>query len=64
MVAKLKDKGIYEVQVLRRRTMALAGMKRISKADADYIVERLDQIEARIIRMDEKPNNNREGRLW
>ena len=47
----LKDAGIAEVNGLRRRTRRLLAMGRIMPSDADYIVARLDQIEARIVSM-------------
>lgn len=59
----MKDKSLVEVQSVRKRTLALAGLKRISKADADFIVARLDEVEARIIRMNEKPDGE-ERKLW
>lgn len=46
--------------------MQLAGMQRISQVDADYIVVRCNEIEARIMEMDEKSpyTNNEEKALW
>lgn len=47
----LKDAGIAEVGTLRRRTRRLLAMGRVMPKDAEYIVSRLDQIEARIVSM-------------
>jgi hypothetical protein len=49
----LKDVGLVEVAALRRRVRRLLAMGRVLPADATYIVERLDQIEARIVTMHE-----------
>lgn len=65
MVARLKDKGLVEIATLRRRTLNLAGLKRISQADADYIVARLNEIDARIASMREKsPRGNERPFVW
>lgn len=58
MVARLKDKGIREVETLRKRVVQLSALKRISNNDASRLVEMLNGVEAYIIKMDEKPNNN------
>lgn len=49
----LKDVGREEVARLRRRTRRLLALERIMPADADYITDRLDQIDARIVSMQE-----------
>lgn len=49
----LKDAGVKDVDRLRRRTRRLLGMGRVLPADAAYIVDRLDEIEARIVSMHE-----------
>lgn len=49
----LKDAGLEEVRVLRRRTRRLLAMGRVLPADADYIVTRLNEVEARIVSMHE-----------
>lgn len=53
MTRPLKDVGIREVATLRRRTRRLLALGRVLPADADYIVVRLDEIEARIVQMHE-----------
>lgn len=49
----LKDAGRDEVARLRRRTRRALAMERILPADAEYITERLDEIDARIVSMQE-----------
>jgi hypothetical protein len=49
----LKDAGLQEVQQLRRRVRRQHAMERIYKADAEFIDTRLDEIEARIVSMQE-----------
>lgn len=49
----LKDAGAAEVSALRRRVRRLLALDRVFPADAAYIVERLDEIEARIVAMTE-----------
>lgn len=49
----LKDVGVAEVAALRRRTRRLLALGRVLPVDATYIVRRLDEIEARIVQMQE-----------
>ena len=49
----LKDAGVEEVARLRRRARRLLAMERILPVDADFIVTRCDEIEARIVNMHE-----------
>lgn len=56
----LKDVGVSEVAALRRRVRRLLAMGRVFPADANYIVSRLDEIEARIVSMTETDENGKE----
>lgn len=49
----LKDAGLAEVGALRRRTRRQLALGRVLPADAEYIVRRLDEVEARIVSMQE-----------
>jgi hypothetical protein len=49
----LKDAGLREVASLRARTRRLLGLERIYPSDAEYITKRLDEVEARIVNMQE-----------
>jgi hypothetical protein len=49
----LKDAGMAEVAALRRRTRRLLAMERVFPVDAEFIIDHLDQIEARIVSMQE-----------
>lgn len=47
----VKDAAIKETVALRKRIRRSLALERIGRSDADYIVQRLDEIEARIIVM-------------
>ena len=51
MTRPLKVSGVREVSSLRRRVRRLLSLGRILPADADFIVVRCDEIEARIAGM-------------
>lgn len=57
----LKDAGIQEVQQLRRRTRRQLAMGRINRPDFDFIDKRLDEIEARIVSMQETDEYGKEA---
>jgi len=61
MAERLKDKGLKdELGPFKKRVLRQASLRRISKADADWLVNRLNEIEARVMRMNEKPEKERE----
>jgi hypothetical protein len=60
MVARLKDKGTDELSSFKTRVLRLAALKRISQADASNLVRMVNELEAYVIRMDEKPNKERQ----
>jgi hypothetical protein len=49
----LKDAGLQEVQQLRRRVRRQHAMGRVGQADYEYIDTRLNEVEARIVSMQE-----------
>jgi hypothetical protein len=49
----MKTHGVLTVRLLIARTRKLAAMERIASPDAEFIVDRLQQVEARIINMAE-----------
>ena len=60
MAERLKDKGLRdELRPFKKRVLRQAAANNISKADTDWLVDRLNEIEARVIRMSEKPNRER-----
>jgi hypothetical protein len=63
MVARLKDRGRDDLATFRARVLRLAALGRISKSDADHIVERIDELDAFIIKMSETPDT-KERLLW
>lgn len=56
----MKEAGRDEVAALRRRTIRALAMGRIGSEDSQFINERLDEIDARIVSMEERPNKQRE----
>jgi len=56
MVARLKERGRDELSSFRARVLRLAALGRISKGDADYIVGKVDELDAFIIKMREIPD--------
>lgn len=56
----LKSAGVDEVARLRRRTRRLLAMGRVLPDDAAYIVERLDEVDARIVSMIEYNEDGKE----
>jgi hypothetical protein len=60
MTRPLKVVGVREVATLRRRVRRLLALARIFPEDAEYIVRRLDEVEARIVRMTELNEYGRE----
>lgn len=60
MARTLKTKGLEELDALRRRARRQQGLGRIGSKDAEYIVTRLNEVEARIISMTEENENGME----
>lgn len=50
----MKTNGLSEVQAARKRAQRLAAIGRISEENAEYIVSRLKEVEARIVEMREE----------
>jgi len=53
MVLPLKDKGLLELEAIRRRAGRLRALDRIAEEDYRYITNRLREIEERILTMPE-----------
>ncbi len=58
----MKDTGLKDVRSLRRRALRMQAMGRLLKPDVDYIKERLDEVEARIVTMQEFDESGKEVR--
>lgn len=56
----LKTRGLYELAALRRRVRRQRAMGRINKNDFEYIDVRLDEVEARIVSMQEMDETGEE----
>ncbi|MBK8246372.1 MAG: hypothetical protein IPK85_03095 [Gemmatimonadetes bacterium] len=54
MARPLKTAGLAELTAVRKRVKRQLAMERIDRADHDYIVQRLDEIEARVVGMREE----------
>jgi len=54
MAAPLKTAGLRELEALRKRVRRQFAMERISGVDAEYMLTRLDEVEAYIIKMREE----------
>ena len=61
MVARLKDKGRLELKSFKTRGLREAALGRIGKADADWLVDSINEIDAFVCKMDEKPNLERQA---
>jgi hypothetical protein len=60
MVARLKEKGISELRNFKTRVLRQASLRRISQTDADELVDMVNEIEAYVIKMKEKPMKQEE----
>lgn len=49
----MKDAGLFEVRAARGRVRRLFSMGRVHRPDFEYIDQMLDQVEARIVSMQE-----------
>lgn len=56
----LKDAGLAEVRSLKRRTRRLVAMERVFPADGEFIIGHLDEVEARIVSMQEFNEHGKE----
>ena len=60
MAARLKDKGREELGAFKRRVMRQRSLERIGKGDADWLIERIEEIERFLNIMDERPDKESE----
>jgi hypothetical protein len=60
MARPLKDAGLREVAALRRRARRQLTLARVLPEDAAYIIVRCDEIEARIVSMQEFNEDGKE----
>ena len=51
MAHGLKSTGRRELGALRKRVTRQLSLERISRADHDYIIHRLDEVDAKIVSM-------------
>lgn len=62
MVARIKDKGLEELGSFKRRVLRQASMEKVRRADSNWLVEHVEEIERFIHRMSEKPD--KESEMW
>lgn len=60
MAARLRDKGREELGAFKRRVMRQRALERISKSDADWLTEKVEEIEKFINKMSELPDKESE----
>ena len=61
MVARLKDKGRLELKSFKSRVLRQAALGRIAQTDANNLVGMVNELDAYVCRMDEKPNLERQA---
>jgi hypothetical protein len=59
MALRLKDKGREELAAVKVRVKRQYALDKISKGDADWLIARIDEIDAHIIKMNEAPEIER-----
>lgn len=59
MASRLKDKGRRELGSFKRRILRQRSMDRIGKTDADWLTERVEEIERYLDKMTEYPELER-----
>ena len=57
----MKEASPAETNAIRKRALKSLAMSRIEKNDCDYITRRLDEIDARVVLMNETGNERRES---
>ena len=62
MASRIKDKGAQELSSYKRRVLNVRALERISKADADWLVEHVEEIQRYVSRMTELPDREKEFR--
>lgn len=63
MAKSLKTQGMEEIGLLKRRVLRQHSLGRISAQDRDELATMIGRIEAKIVRMDEKQEQEG-GSLW
>lgn len=58
MARGLKTRGLFELELIRARARRQHSLKRINREDAEWIVARLDELEAYIINMNERGDSD------
>lgn len=61
MVARLKDKGRLELKSFKTRVLRQAALGRIGQTDANNLVGMVNELDAYVCKMEEKPNLERQA---
>lgn len=62
MVARVKDRGLLELDKFKTRVQKVRSMKRLKGVDAQWLIEHVEEIERYVARMDEAPFKEKE--IW
>jgi hypothetical protein len=60
VVARVKDRGLIELGHFKSRVLRQKALNRIKGADADWLINKVEEVERYIIRMDEAPFKEQE----
>lgn len=60
MASRIKDKGRQELGDFKRRVLRQASLERIGREDANWLIEKVEEIEKRVNKMKELPDKESE----
>jgi hypothetical protein len=60
IVARVKDRGLIELGHFKSRVLRQKALNRIKGVDADWLINKVEEVERYIIRMDEAPFKEQE----
>lgn len=60
MARSIKSRGLSELRSLRARVLRQHALERISRPDRDWLITHIDELEARIIQMQERNEQGEE----
>lgn len=60
IVARVKDRGMVELDRFKTRVLRQKALKRVKGVDADWILAKVEEIERYVVRMDEAPYKEQE----
>ena len=60
MVARVKDRGMTDLDQFKKRVLRQKALGRLKGVDANWLVERVEEIERYVAKMDEAPFKEQE----